>query len=80
MKFDSGEIVSAYNNSFNVIILGYDWEDIVSGSSPFFVHNPAKKYPRRGDIQNLIDYFIEQEEYLKCKNLKEYLEREYETE
>jgi len=66
----------AFNNSYRVIILDYDWGEIMTNQSqPFFAHNPAKLIPKKEDIEIMIEYFIEQEEYIKCKSLKEYIER-----
>ena len=41
---ESDELDMAYTNSFNIIILDYDWEEIVEGKYPFFAHNIARRF------------------------------------
>jgi len=77
---EADELDMAYSNSFKIIILDYDWEEIVEGKYPFFAHNIARRFPKKYELERLINHFLEKEDYIKCKSLKEYLERVYEKE
>lgn len=61
-------------NSFNVIILEYDWEEIVDGKNPYFAHNIAKRFPSIRDLEKILNYFIEQEDYKRCAALQRYIQ------
>ena len=60
-------------NSFNIIILGYDWEEIIDGRYPYFAHSIAKRVPNKNEINNILKYFIEVEYYEKCIAIKTYI-------
>jgi|TARA_B110000977_G_scaffold4598_1_gene6534 CRISPR/Cas system-associated protein Csm6 len=64
----------AMTNSFKVIILGDDWEDLMSHNNNYLAHNPAKRLPNIKDLENILEYFIEQEDYRKCASLKKYIQ------
>ena len=64
----------AMTNSFNIIILGYDWEEIVDSSEPYFAHNVAKRIHNRKDLNNLLEYFTEAQDYKRCIAIKTYLD------
>jgi hypothetical protein len=63
-------------NSFNIIILGYDWEEIIDGRYPYFAHNIAKRVPNKKEINNILKYFIEVEDYEKCIAIKTYIKEQ----
>jgi hypothetical protein len=65
----------AMTNSFNIIVLGYDLEDIMSQRNNFLAHNPLKRYPSMRDLKNILEYFINQEDYHKCAALQKYIEK-----
>ncbi len=64
----------AMTNSFNIIVLGYDWEEIVDGAEPYFAHNVAKRVANRNDLLNLLKYFTEIEDFKKCIAINTYLD------
>ena len=37
-------------NSFNVIVLDYNWEDIIDGKNPYFAHNVARRIPSKREL------------------------------
>ena len=59
-------------NSYDVIVNGIEVEDIMGTSMPFIAHNPFGDI-KESDVQGMIDYFEEQEEYERCIKLKEIL-------
>jgi hypothetical protein len=66
------DLYIAYTNSYKVIILGYDVEDVIEHSL-IFAHNPMKPFPNRREVQKMLTYFEEQEEIRKCIAIKTYL-------
>lgn len=71
-EFFENNIHFAMLNSYDVIVNGMDVEDIMGTSMPFIAHSPFGDI-KKSDIQGMIDYFEEQEEYEKCIKLKEIL-------
>jgi len=69
------EVHIAMTNSYNIIILGHDLEEIMSEEDTFLAHNPLKRYPSMNDLKNILDYFINQEDYHKCAALQKYIEK-----
>ncbi len=61
-------------NSFNIIILDYDWEEIVDGKHPYFAHNIAKRFPNITELKKILNYFTEQEDYKRCAALQRYIQ------
>ena len=64
----------AMTNSFNIIVLGYDWEEIVDGAEPYFAHNVETRVANRNDLLNLLKYFTEIEDFKKCIAINTYLD------
>ena len=63
-------------NSFNVIVLDYDWEDIIDGKTPYFAHNMARRIPSKRELENILKYFIETEDYERCASLQRYMKED----
>lgn len=63
-------------NSFNVIVLDYDWEDIIDGKNPYFAHNVARRIPSKRELENILKYFIETEDYERCASLQRYMKED----
>lgn len=60
----------AMNNSYDIIISGESPEDIIESDIGFTVHNPSKPI-RVEDLESMIQYFTDTEEYEKCIEIKE---------
>jgi hypothetical protein len=71
-EFFENNIHFAMLNSYDVIVNGIEVEDIMGTSMPFIAHNPFGDI-KESDVQGMIDYFEEQEEYERCIKLKEIL-------
>ena len=71
-EFFENNIHFAMLNSYDVIVNGIVVEDIMGTSMPFIAHNPFGDI-KESDVQGMIDYFEEQEEYERCIKLKEIL-------
>lgn len=63
----------AFINSFRVIVLGVDFEEIIESKYPFFVHNPARRIPKKQNVKALLDYFVEIRDFKKCIAIKKYI-------
>ena len=63
-------------NSFNVIVLDYDWEDIIDGKTPYFALNVARRIPSKRELENILKYFIETEDYERCASLQRYMKED----
>jgi len=63
----------AFDNSYKVIILDYDWEEIMDEEHPFFAHNPARLVPRKENVQALLSHFKLKEQYRKCQAIHNYI-------
>lgn len=66
-------VVMAFENSYRVIILNYDWEDIMLTDYPFFAHNPSRRLPKIKDIKNLMNYYSDIRDFKKCIAIKRYV-------
>lgn len=67
------ELYKAYSNSFRVIILGYDVDDLLK-DNVMFAHNPMKRFPTYREVEKILNYFKEQGELNKCIAIKTYLD------
>ncbi len=67
------DVEIAFNNSYKVIILGYDWEDIMEGDFPYFAHNPARRVPKVKDVRQLYEYYTETRDFKKCIAIRNYI-------
>lgn len=70
---DDIKIEIAFANSYKVIILGVNWEDIMDGDFPYFIHNPARRVPKVKDIRELYKYYTETRDFKKCIAIRNYI-------
>tara|TARA_R100000935_G_scaffold32793_1_gene53304 strand:+ start:286 stop:516 length:231 start_codon:yes stop_codon:yes gene_type:complete len=63
----------AFENSYKVLILDYDWEEIMSETHPFIAHNPARSHASKEDVKRILNYFERTEQYRKCQSIQNYL-------
>lgn len=63
----------AFENSYKVIILDYDSEELMDEGTPVFVHNPARRLPKMEDLESMIDYYKLKEDYIRCQALHNYI-------
>jgi hypothetical protein len=63
----------AYENSYKVIILNYDWEQIMDEEDPYFIHNPARLVPHKDRLEALLIYYEFKEDYIKCQAVHNYI-------
>jgi len=57
-------------NSYNVIVLDADANKIIEEDYGFFAHNPSKPLIKE-EIDAMIHYFTQTEQYERCAKLKE---------
>jgi hypothetical protein len=62
----------AMRNSYKVLFENAPEEEIIESDDYYFAHNPFAPYSKEF-ILNMLDYFIEEEEYEKCINIKQTL-------
>ncbi len=63
----------AMRNSFLVLFEGGNHEDIMESEDNFFAHNPFAPYSKEF-LYNMLDHFIDQEEYEKCITITQTLD------
>lgn len=62
-----------FNNSYLMLVLGFTLEEITSEGNIFFLaHNALGEYSQE-DINHMLTYFENREEYEKCANVKKLL-------
>ena len=67
----------AMRNSYEVLVNGIDEGDFDFSEFIFFAHNPGSRFKKK-EIEGMLIYFTEIEEYEKCIKLKEKLDlKEY---
>jgi hypothetical protein len=66
------ELHIAFLNSYEVIINGIPPETITNTDVGIFIHNPSLP-ARKKDVEDLLKYFEETEDYDKCIKIKSYL-------
>jgi hypothetical protein len=67
------DLWEAYNNSYKIIILGYDVDDLMKQNIMFAI-NPMKQFPTEREVIKMFEYFKEQGEKRKCIAIKTYLD------
>ena len=66
------ELHVAFLNSYDVIINGIPPEVITNTDVGVFIHNPSLPAQKR-DVEDLLKYFEETEDYDKCIKIKSYI-------
>ncbi len=64
----------ACTNSYRVIILQEDWQEIFMEEENFFAHNPAKRVVDLHIVDTLLFYFNELEDFEKCIRIRNFLQ------
>ena len=72
------EFVQGYNNSFDLLTRKATLDDIINrtpiDSHVFFITNPHE-LNEPWAVEEMMEYFIEEEEYEKCAELKKILDK-----
>ncbi len=63
----------AFINSFAVIIHNKDAKELIGADAGWFIHNP-KYDATMEDVETMLDYFVEIEDYEKCSEIKNYID------
>jgi hypothetical protein len=66
------ELHIAFLNSYDVILNGIPPEDITNTDVGVFIHNPSLPAKKK-DVEDLLKYFEEIEDYDKCIKIKSYI-------
>jgi hypothetical protein len=66
------ELHMAFLNSYDVIINGIPPETITNTDVAMFIHNPSLPAQKK-DLEDLLKYFEEIEDYNKCIYIKSYM-------
>ena len=69
----------AFLNSYNVIIRGYDALLIITQGGGYFAHNPGEGLDKE-DLLGMLDYFEEQEDYVKCEEINNFINKRWNLE
>ena len=70
---EEDKVHRAYINSYRVIFLGVDFDEIIDSKHPYFVHNPARRIPKKVNVKGILDYFVEIRDFKKCIVIKKYI-------
>ena len=74
-KYSEEELLHiACTNSYRVIVLGEDWQEVFKEEDNFFAHNPAKRVIELQLVDTLLFYFNPIEDFEKCIRLRNYLQ------
>ena len=65
---ETWDIDIAMNNSYNVIVNQYDAFLIIKTGKGWFAHNPGEELNTE-DIYGILEYFEDQEDFDKCREL-----------
>ena len=66
-------------NSYYVIIRDYDPYLIITKGRGFFAHDPSSELVLY-DIEGLLEYFEEKEDYVKCQEIKNFINERWNLE
>ncbi len=69
----SEKVHIAFLNSFAVLVNNKKVDELIG---EFFAHNPARK-PSKIELENILKYFIDVEDYEKCALLKKYIDDKF---
>lgn len=69
----SEKVHIAFLNSFAVLVNNKKVDELIG---EFFAHNPARK-PSQRELENILKYFIDIEDYEKCAMLKKYIDDKF---
>lgn len=74
MSIDGYNVIElAFNNSYNILFYNnVDVDHLIMNGDGYFVFHPSE-LPTKQEINNMIKYFSEQEEYEKCIKLTNYI-------
>ncbi len=72
-------VKAAFNNSFNVITKRKTFDQILEGKtlngiSAVMAHNPDEEMPTKS-LENMMTYFVETEEYEKCAEIRDLINK-----
>ncbi len=66
-------------NSYYVIIRGYDPYLIIAEGGGFFAHDPTNDLEKE-DVEGVLAYFEEVEDYLKCQEINSFIKTQWNLE
>mgnify|MGYP003141786331 CR=1 FL=1 len=73
------DLQRAMLNSYYVIIRGYDPFLIIQKGRGFFAHDPSEDLLKE-DIEGVLEYFEEVEDYVKCSEISEFIKERWNLE
>tara|TARA_R110002012_G_scaffold218587_2_gene389908 strand:- start:9802 stop:10107 length:306 start_codon:yes stop_codon:yes gene_type:complete len=66
-------------NSYFVIIRDYDPYLLMKNNSGFFAHDPTSSLNKE-DVEGVLSYFEEEEDYVKCKEINNFIKTKWSLE
>ena len=73
------DVHQAMLNSYYSIVRDYDPILLIKNGKGFFMHNPAEEIERK-DLEDLLLYFEDEEDYDKCQDIRDYINRKWSLE
>ena len=79
MDLDEWDLDRAMLNSYNLIFRGYDPFLIIHSQQGWFAHDPSEKVQIE-DLEGMLEYYEDLEDYIKCKEIQEYINKKWNLE
>jgi len=79
MDLDEWDLDTAMNNSYNLIFRGFDPFLIIFNDNGWFAHDPSEDV-RQEDLEGMLEYYEEIEDYSKCREIKNYINKKWNLE
>ena len=85
MNIEKAILQIAYDNSYRVLTKQVTFEDLMDrptaketdfGYSALMAYDPSSG-PRMHELENMIEYYVEEEEYERCGALKKIMDEKY---
>ena len=73
------DIHKAMLNSYYSIIRDYDPILLIRRGNGVFMHDPSSELEKE-DVDDLLLYFEEEEDYVKCQEIKEFIDKKWNLE
>ena len=73
------DVHQAMLNSYYSIIRDYDPILLITRGKGLFMHDPSSEVEME-DVENLLLYFEEEEDYTKCQEIKQFIDKKWNLE
>ncbi|QDP61309.1 MAG: hypothetical protein Unbinned1524contig1000_66 [Prokaryotic dsDNA virus sp.] len=75
-EYQDWSLEKAMQNSYDVIIRQYDAVLIIEKGGGWFAHDPSSELELE-DVLGVLEYYEGEEEFIKCKELNEFIKNHF---